>query len=456
MFQKFFTDTIMSRFIKNLLATTPMPLITPIGAGDIAFKGSVYTWNNFVIKCVSTGRMFIDETEELYPSNKIYPSIVLYPGTGEAVAKYQVLATMKVTDRKYYYTYHSKYSYYDSDTHRYLGEYLRYLKSHKGLDLLKYYNCYNYTILDGVSLHNKNDEGKTYSLVSDSRYKVLAVPIKFFKSYTIALNCHTEVLCRCVIYGDSGMLKKRDGLKSVHYSDMLEESFLKLNSTNFDNPFLYQAHAPSSELFNQQKNLYLLIQVPSSNNSSVVVLEGDYFVEKPVTTLTTTSVVRTVNPNGDDNSTDTASYEESETIIEIEKEGVGELTTPATDDYNLSLLRMDTHTTYAFSDRLIEYLLLNIIHQDDTLYQNIARIQESLSKFYDKMVATNRQKEIPKISAMATALALKKSKFGIWDAYLSDAIKELTSMCSISYNLFDMDGNVSREIEEILSREVGY
>ena len=50
---------------------------------------------------------------------------------------------------------------------------------------------------------------------------------------------------------------------------------------------------------------------------------------------------------------------------------------------NLSLLHFNSRTSFAFSDRLIEYLLLSVINHTETLDGNIKYTQELIEN-YDK------------------------------------------------------------------------
>ena len=51
MFQKFFTNTIESKFIKYLLSKTPLPLYPTISDGDYMVKDCIYIYRTSIIKC---------------------------------------------------------------------------------------------------------------------------------------------------------------------------------------------------------------------------------------------------------------------------------------------------------------------------------------------------------------------------------------------------------------------
>ena len=48
-----------------------------------------------------------------------------------------------------------------------------------------------------------------------------------------------------------------------------------------------------------------------------------------------------------------------------------------------SLMNMNGGEIYAFSDRLVEYLLKNVIDRDDTIDENTLRIQAAMKTLYD-------------------------------------------------------------------------
>ena len=436
MFQRFFEDTIMSRFIKNLLSTTKIPLYTCVSDGDIIVAGGRYIYKDYVIKCVSTGRLLVSSSELLFPSDNLYPSIILYPGTGEPPAKFKVMELYSENNIKYNYTYHSKFSYYDSETHKHLGEYLRYLKAIKSLDLMPFYNCYNYHIVDNVTLKYRGEDNKTYSLSTDNKYKVVAVPIKFFRQYTIAIDCNTEVLCRCVIYSDSGMVV--DSKSTERYlSDKLETSFVAKSKTDFNSPFIYTVSPSDETLLLHQKNLYLLIQLPKDNDSSIVVLEGDY------TDYRHHMVIKTV---GDD----LIWSDEAQSAIVV-KEGVGSESKVDRFFPDISLLQFNCLSSFAFSDRLIEYLLLSAIHPDDELYMNVARVQQALINIDEKYKSTTGEYKY----GYADYMRVRGATLGVWDDKLTEVLRRFIEDSREKYSLRDMSIHVNKDVEKILAVEGG-
>lgn len=422
MFQKFFSDTIMSRYIKHLLSTEKIPLLDSVTDGDTILEGCNYIYKGLVIRCVSEGRVFSDMSDNLYPSDILYPSSRLLPGTAETPAKFRVLAYYdEYHNTNMSYSYLAKNHWYDSETHRHLGNYLRYLRDHKKINLMPFYNCFNDQlahdfhlvtpttdrITPSNNLYPSNDlypdtvrtvlgvdTNVSYILTSNSAYQVYLIPIKFNQTYTIALDCPSPIHMRSVIYDNSGMVKYRS-LKNSYYSDMLEESYMYKSVAQFHKPFTYSVRTDSATIYLQQDNLYLALQLPSACSSSIVVLEGDY----------TSSAVRNdeLYPK-------------------------------------LSLLRMNTHESYAFSDRLVEFLVNNAVTSESTQSGTLHTMQKSLAKedeTYNMLCNSNNV------------------TFGVWDPNIQKAVIRVVNDRSKSMFFEDQNGFINKDIEKLLAFSSG-
>ena len=102
---------------------------------------------------------------------------------------------------------------------------------------------------------------------------------------------------------------------------------------------------------------------------------------------------------------------------------------------NLSLLKMNTRVSYAFSDRLLEYLLGNVIYDRETYFNNIAMVQTALSK---------------KFPEYRKSLINGQHKKGIWDRDISRLVYQLVEDAAKSNILYDQDGNINRDTELLL------
>lgn len=367
--QQFFTNTIESKFIKSLIKSTPIPRL-PVAVGNQRLvKGRRYIYQNNIIECTQSGTLWDAYNEPILASDSILVSDSLKLHSGFVTAKYKIIKPYVFGDddislcEKFV----SKSDYYDPDTHYFLGQYLRCMRNSYGIDLMPFYNCYNGTTASDFYLDEASPVGyyqsgdKAYRLRTKNMYKTIMVPIKFDTTYTVAINCSSPVLIKSVIHGNLGMLAASfsQGRTGIVTNVMKEDSGNVLNKsirTDFNRPFLYSISSAcgsqeqgidENTICEYERYLYLVIQLPSDNHSSIVVLEGDY---------TDCDAEKTFN------------------IEDIEKVSPQQLNSVLLTQ--LSLLNYDDGKNYAFSDRLIEYLLLNVIDSIDPIWQNIERVRK--------------------------------------------------------------------------------
>lgn len=454
MFQKFFTDTIMSQFIKGLLSTTNIPLFRFVHEGDLLHEGQIYIYDHWVIKCLSTGNLLVKDSGTLYPSAELYPRDGLYPGGGATSAAIRVLSHYSNEDDSCYnYKYKSPISYYDSETHKYLGEYLRFLRDKENLNLMPFYNCYNYFSIDNMHLAteasgNREDYNFKGSVAWEPEtlpgYKLAAIPIKFNTSYTIAIDCPSPVLMRSIIYGPCGMISTGTlTTSSRYYSDFLDYSGRIFDRLNYNSPVLYSVTLDGSlvrnsesavlnendisslnkqnlSLLQREKYLYLLIQLPSSNNSTITVIEGNYIDRgsslkykleayyNSVYNRAKESLIYQYNNDGSINNVIPGGY--------VNGPGHFPSTTLPIDTIGeYSLLSMNTHESYAFSDRLVEYLLDNVVASTERLSTNIKKLQALLYKTED---------------VYHNLLVNKDVSYGVWDDNIRTSILTILKYCT--------------------------
>ena len=249
-------------------------------------------------------------------------------------------------------------SYYDSETHKRLGEYLRCLRDVYDLDLMGLYNCFSYNFADNFSLKiDRAGNGIVQS--ANEKTKVIMIPIKYNKNYTIAMDCPFPILMRSVIY-DKVLLKDSSGNLLV---DKLQENVTQINGTTFGNPINYSIVNEDRELQNFEKYLYLAIQVPTNLSSSIVVLEGRY---------SNTSGRKIINV---------------ENLNKMSASQVSELFRS-----NLSLLEKNDGKQYPFADKLISYLLRYTIDTREYIDDNVERVENAIK--YDPPTVENFQKGI--------------------------------------------------------------
>lgn len=462
--QKFFTNTIESKFIKNLICNTPLPLCDSVKDGDIIYKGYNYIYKDNVICCKESGVLDRNNFDIICSYN---------------IGEHKVGITQPLVNKDVYY---------DAFTHKYLGNYLRLIRDVYDINLMPYYNCFNYAIVgdaliekkynyvkkiiretitwslewyysgDVIDINNNyrqytiNDEPAeiisimtdaspilglkskswemvyhtntilwkcndtsippsspitliityeepivqglvgdyTYKVTTDNNpsYKVLAIPVKFNRDYTIAVdNPLTTLLCP-MIYDELGLVQ----LDNKNISDYVSIDKYEVEGSRFKQPFKVHIGMKTDDIITPEKlyayqdYLYLLIQMPITNTSSIVVLEGDF--TSPCTHITGEGYLYEYSP--------------------------------------LTLLEVNDKQSYAFSNRLVEYLSNNIITQYDEFYGDIQYLQKLLDK----------------------------NPTGIWEDDLRVEVFEkcLNDNMSIKRGLYDINGYMNKDVEKILSR----
>lgn len=257
---------------------------------------------------------------------------------------------------------------YDSYTHEYLGDYLRFQRDYNHVNLMPLYNCFSNRICSGVSFYIEKDNQIISSFDgSDPRYKIYMMPVKLFKEYTIAIDSSLGIELCCGIYG------KYQG-NSAALDTLPSQTYLKVNSCSFNTPFVYDMLASLTKteteddtmlnnIAQNELNLKLFIKVPVSVNSSITILEGNYiawndFIWKEK------DLHKNYAINNLDSILNRSELDENKTYKYIT---------------SLQLLKMNTTESYPFADRLIEYLVGNAITPLDNLPDNVERAQKVLA-----------------------------------------------------------------------------
>ena len=246
---------------------------------------------------------------------------------------------------------------YDSYTHEYLGDFLRFHRDYSNINLMPLYNCFSNRTCPNLDItFDVTPDYKAVFKTKDTDYKIYMIPIKFFQKYTIAIDCNEAVEVFCGLYGQYQY--------NEAYNSIIKDTYYCFNTLSFNNPQLFDPtekllpyldpnHA--LELAQHEEDLKLFIKVPSQNKSAIVILEGDYR-DSQMPNMTSSSQI-TFNKtvlNFDENINDI------------------KLITP------LQLLYLNTGESYPFADRLIEYLVGNAITSLDTLGDNIKRVKTTV------------------------------------------------------------------------------
>ena len=322
---------------------------------------------------------------------------------------------------------------YDSYTHEYLGEYLRFHRDFANINLMPLYNCFsnracpNLDLTFTVGKNNYRAVFKTDQSFADALYKYYMVPVKFFKNYTIAIDSESSIeMCCCIYdeyYNEDPDLEDIPKLTYQCFSDLqfktpvLYSKLQNLNSLVLDT---------SKDLCQYEDSLKLILKIPATNKSSIVILEGDY-------TAYNDSIAKatyTTDPQSGKRLLNTVLKETNKTIINYENLDVCEclidkLITP------LQLLRTNTGESYPFADRLVEYLVGNVITVNETIIDNIIRAK--------KVMALNCN---PKIRPLI-------ADDGIWESLLQclvyDYINEKQNVNDINHDIL---GFIDKDVEK--------
>lgn len=316
----------------------------------------------------------------------------------------------------------SRYNYYDSETHIKLGEFLRFYRDYFDINLMPFYNC-----VSGEYISDYVITPDTVLLGNDVSHKVLKVPIKFNTTYTIAIDSSSKIYMAPIFLDHNN--RKLD----VHISNDVSSdlsSYLKApiyyNSMSFKKPITFRLEnmksnstftffhggknkqIPRYEFLNRyENNLYLLIQLSIENNSSIVVLEGDY---TKTDTVKHYNLEHSISKFGYKEYKENISFNTNDLILyngivyQVKEDISSSINTDflAIESYliykwnffnediteqrlnelllsNLSLLQLSDNVRYPLSDRLIEYLLLNVITNADSIENDVLRVQEKLN-----------------------------------------------------------------------------
>ena len=359
--QKFNSINVESRFIKNFLRNTYLPILPTISDGDYIVKDVEYIYKNNVVKCNKSGILATYGTrfDNLTLVPRRSANGVIMPGEfsvacslfatcgenflcGGGIDSAAIDVVQSFGENVFVpgvtSAYTSNSEIYDVHTHRQLGKYLRWYRDTYDIDLMSLYNCF-----DGESTtlaHIKNNKVKSGVATG---YISWIVPAQLNKYYTIFMDSSAKVSIRGVFLSNFGRIKY-DG--NNYLDEMLDPDNVEFQSATYSNPILYNTFTTRPELFANVNNFYLLIQTDKSYKGSFVVLEGDYtHCSKRVIT----SVERVAG-----------SYKNA-------------IPPPIP-----SISMLPTSSIIPYSDRLIEFLTHSVITKDEDIPNNVARVQQSM------------------------------------------------------------------------------
>ena len=438
MLNKFYSYTLKTKFIKNLIASTNIPIVSSWKPGDFVVEGLTYISKDGILKARATGNPKYYAEIDSVTKNKFFDYISPY-----VFGQYYECITGQ---------YRSNIQGYDETTHYWLGQYLRYLRDIQGIDLMPFYNCATNRYLSDI---NFNSNGEIIVSNNNAGYKIMSIPIKFNQKYLIGLECGTSVQITPIIYSERGYIEDvtlalQEAIKASGNSVVLT----KFN-TSLRSPFIYETPSFTNSTFDNftgfgelmtngadkvrklmqyEKYLRLLIKMPTSCNTSIVVLEGDYVLGNGVShaysNISILNDYATVNQ-------ETPGMQNRCIAGNSEHYKNKELLSP------LSLLQINDGVTYAFSDRLIEYLLLNAITPIDEIGEDIQRIQEYASSVIN--LKYNGKSD-------GVGLFSGYSHLGLWNDNLRVYLYKLMMQNKSGTNALDLCGYADKDTEQLVMR----
>lgn len=281
---------------------------------------------------------------------------------------------------------------YDTYTHEYLGEFLRFQRDYNHINLMPLYNCFSNKIVNHLKLEFKKvDYESDYLLnrsnervnnaqtitdisfnTSDTNYKIYMLPVKFFHEYTIAIDSPNVIEMCCGFFGK--YLDERE-----KYKVLSPATYIKYNTLNFNQPIIYDKllsdvlskeinilsgdkNFINNEIALMEKDLKLFIKVPNDLNSSITVLEGNYIGWND-------------HAYTKRNSKD-FKYVQNKFVTNYENYSDDHEFVPIT---RLQLLSLNTKISYPFADKLLEYFSGNVVNNLDDIDDNIKRVETVLA-----------------------------------------------------------------------------
>lgn len=415
MAQKYYVDNLISKFIKCLLWDTYIPTVDIWKPGKSLVKGFTYiTYDKYIVVA-----------KKDYPSSN-----PLDKEPKSALDQSYFTIIDKYIEGKFYKglttNFESNSALYDPDTHYMLGQYLRSIRDLHDLDLMPYYNCYSGISSDKLRINKIITKDTTiqdkynisYNLVTDNTVNdglvSYIVPIKMNQDYTIYYNTSIPFQILPIYYDN------------ISAQEITNQKAIVVNGCSVLKPFKYKFDAKgNNDVFQDTRArlvedyLCLLIQVPKNTDSNLVVLEGDYTNVK-------------LNLNNTNN--EASGYKLPKVFLgDIDNIDLNTILKPFP-----SLVLLQGDTNFAFSDRLIEYLLYNPIINNDRIKSNISRIQKYLS--------SNKAQE--ELGSKYTRTFIKD----IWDNNLRYYIYNLVTQNNKTRLFKDINGFVDKDTEFIIDK----
>lgn len=429
--QKINNINVESRFIKNLLKNSYLPIYPTIPSTGFVHKDTIYTIGNSFFKCLNTGYMdqeyIIKCSESLLCGQKYIDGVIT---AGQEMTEQKGIEFERIDDYIPYQfspnktkNFISKSAGYDIETHIQLGNYLLYYRMMTGIDLLPLYNynCGKTTTQISFKQEIKevigeNDIACEISVIDNipSSKTIFAVPLKLDSKYTIFSNIVDNVIIYKAFLTDLGRVKFSVQNEILALDSTITDNKPQVVHIDYKNPYVVSTRLSTNYNINYhdfENCFYLLIEMKNPS-AALYVLEGDY-------TNKSKSMVFDYNYIANNDT-------------------IARLSDVVTYPKNPYLKYFPSDYSIPYSPNLIEYLLKYTITPDDEIKNNILRVQEKLD--------------------LLTNDSVKKD---IWDKYID--MKIISNLAfpksivdKVSYPIiYDYTGAIDKNIENKLFKYKG-
>lgn len=402
--QKMNESSLASGYIKQMLREFNLPKAAVLKKGMRVFDGRYYMDGLAIRKCTKSG---------VYDDGAVLSKVTDY----QYGRKY-VNLTRNLEPRG---------TLYDSYTHKYLGDYLRFCRDFRGVDMMSMYNCFCGDVARNVSLSFEvpgqtggNDKTNVSFDSSDASSVLYVVPIRFGQQYTIGIDCMAPIEVVSCFYEDGSVIEFNDNIPNSY---LCQKTYARHSGNALSKPFLYSKAKDyfdngnvSGRMMRAERSLVLLIKAPASNESSLTVLEGD-FVRCSETSFSKRG------------------QEPTFVVRNYDRDVPRDVVRPYYS--KLQLLMINDGESHPFADKLIDYLVGNVITPTDGISDNIRRLQKSI---INRFGTTYSHARLP----------------GAWESVLRDYAYDLAKSRGTLASSFDVLGYIDKDVEGLFGSDISY
>ena len=406
-------------YIKQLLSSFNYPKVDIYNDNIIPIEGNYYIKNNGIYK-YNQGEL---KKIFVYNSNKYIANIT---------ENFKNNSTL-----------------YDTNTHLFLGNYLRFLRDYNNLNLMSLYNCFTNDLANDLYIMDGEFDS------NDNSYKIYEIPIKLFQTYSIYVACSGKVEIVCAFKNNN------DTINNI----IQKYTYTHKGGTTFKTPLIFNKLSKEllsnvslstlEDYYNNKNDLKLYLKLPASNKSSIVILEG-VFNNYNDSIILEKSGRLAYNTSYTNYKVTEDSETEEEKLVDNENVDKIPLISP------LELLYINSGTSHPFADRLVEYLTSNVITPRDEVVDNIKRVQKSLVERYNEYKTTKNEKggeeKVKDSNGNYIHLKLGMSSYGdsygIWIPKMKNIFYDILAVNGQIGLVKDTLGYCDKDVESKLGKDV--